>query len=96
MQSINVNTVLQMAAFHGHHEIAEFLILQGAEINTGGIAWCSTTALHFALEMKNLDIARLLINNGADVNAPPSSCCSSINTCLQLVALHRNLDWVKV
>jgi ankyrin repeat protein len=61
-------TLLMMAAFDGHREMAEFLIDSGADVNgENSIGW---TALMNALSKGNLEIAQLLIDRGADIDKP--------------------------
>jgi len=61
------STALGHAAKHGHNEIAELLIENGADVSakseSGG------TPLHLAALMGHKEIAELLIAKGADVNA---------------------------
>lgn len=59
--------LLNAAVFHGHLQITELLLKQGANVHTmddeGG--W---TALHEAAAHNRIDFAQLLIKYGADVN----------------------------
>ncbi|KAF7555462.1 hypothetical protein G7Z17_g2129 [Cylindrodendrum hubeiense] len=90
----DMNTELQVNAFWGRHDVVEFLILQGADVNAAGEAERGATALQLALLKGHLDTARLLIGNGADVNAPPSSFGGT--TSLQMAASDGHLDMVKL
>ena len=60
-------TPLHWAALHGHKEIAELLITNGADVNAT-TAWGSTP-LHKAAQNGHKEIVELLIAKGADVNA---------------------------
>jgi len=60
-------TPLHWAALHGHKEIAELLITNGADVNAT-TAWGSTP-LHKAAQYGHKEIVELLIAKGADVNA---------------------------
>ena len=63
-------TPLHYAAWEGHKEIAELLIVEGADVNVKDKN--SATPLHLAAEYDHKEIAELLIANGADVNAKRS------------------------
>jgi len=60
-------TVLMYAAYYKQNEIAELLILRGAEVNEKSLL--GETALTFACGNGNKKLAELLISKGADVNA---------------------------
>jgi hypothetical protein len=74
-------TPLHYAAWEGHKEIAELLIVEGADVNVKDKN--SATPLHLAAEYDHKEIAELLIANGADVNAKRSDGSTP-------------LDWAKV
>ncbi|MBW8078065.1 MAG: hypothetical protein GJU76_08330 [Gallionella sp.] len=60
-------TALMLAAFYGHHETLERLLMQDANVfavDTGG-----NTALHWAAFAGQVDCATLLLKNHADVDA---------------------------
>ena len=60
-------TVLMLAAYLGHTDIAKLLIDKGADVNATDKD--GKTALMYAAEKGNLDVAQLLLNKGADINA---------------------------
>ena len=58
-------TPLSLAAMHGHLEVAELLLLRGAEVNFKSEgAVCS--ALRKAVEKKKMKMVKLLIKHGAE------------------------------
>jgi ankyrin repeat protein len=65
-------TPLHLAAYRGHKDVAELLILNGANVNavTTGKGWSGTkwTPLGYTIYKGRKDIAELLILNGANVN----------------------------
>lgn len=64
-------TPLHLAAFHGHKDVAEFLISQGANVNartTSGV-----TPLHMAAQIGSQDVAQLLLDHKAKINAVDSN-----------------------
>ena len=62
------NTALKIAAKKNHKELAEFLISQGAEVNSRNRKRHSTP-LHAAAKRGRLGIVKLLIKNGAMLDA---------------------------
>ncbi len=60
-------TPLHYSIHHGHKEIAEMLIANGADVNPKSVI--NTTLLHLAAVRDYKEIAELLITEGADVNA---------------------------
>ena len=61
------STALGHAAKHGHNEIAELLIENGADVSAKSLE--GLTPLHFAALAGHKEIAELLIAKGAEVNA---------------------------
>jgi hypothetical protein len=60
-------TPLHKAAFHGHKDVADFLLASGAEVNaTNAAGW---TPLHLAAIKGKKDVAELLLANKPEVNA---------------------------
>jgi len=57
---------LHYASFHGHNEVAELLIVRGADINALDNFKC--TPLHRAVLRGHMKIAKLLVESGADIN----------------------------
>lgn len=73
LTSIDLNQELNHAAFFGHWKVCDFLIKQGADVNsTAGEG--KETPLHSALAKAGrpyyLYVVRLLVERGANVNAP--------------------------
>ncbi len=59
-------TALHHAAMRGHKDLTEFLMAEGATVNTGDNR--GRTPLHFAAQEGNKEIVELLIAKGANVN----------------------------
>jgi len=59
-----LNNIFRLAAESGHAHIVEFLLTEGADINSG-----TTTALHYAVQNGHRAVVELLLAKGADVNA---------------------------
>lgn len=79
-------TALQLAAYHGHPAVVEFLLAKGANVNQSvrhaamnGIRLEGATAVHLAAVGGHLAVVERLIDAGADVNAP----CVYADTALQ-------------
>src|SRR5579859_7092876 len=64
-------TPLHLAAFHGHKDVAEFLISQGASVNAKTTS--AVTPLHMAAQIGSQDVAQLLLDHKAEINAVDSS-----------------------
>lgn len=72
---LNSSDALHTAAEKGRYETVKFLIGKGANVNAVGFEYCiggnkydeAGTALHFAVDANNTEIAKLLLENGADV-----------------------------
>ena len=62
-------TLLGLAAFFGHLDLAKELLEKDAEPNVAANNQFKVAPLHSACATSNLEIATLLIQNGADVNA---------------------------
>ena len=60
---------LGLAAFFGQTEIVEFLLSQGAEVNSPSRNALRVMPLHSATANKRTEIARLLLDQGANVDA---------------------------
>jgi len=61
--------VLMGAVDFGHHELAEWLLVQGADANARSAQGSRGTALHSAAWEGDLRMARILIAHGADARA---------------------------
>ena len=60
---------LGLAAFFGHRAIVEFLLKNGADVNTAARNAQKVTALHGAVARRDVEIAKMLLERGADANA---------------------------
>jgi ankyrin repeat protein len=60
---------LGLAAFFGHRAIVEFLLKNGAEVNTASRNAQKVTSLHGAVARRDVEIVRMLLEHGADPNA---------------------------
>ena len=60
---------LGLAAFFSHTDVAEYLLVHGANPNLAANNPQRVTALHAATASMNLTIAQMLLARGADVNA---------------------------
>ncbi len=60
-------TILMLAAYLGHTDIAGLLIDKGADVNAKD--GDGKTALMYAAETGNIEMAKLLLEKGADINA---------------------------
>jgi uncharacterized protein len=60
---------LGLAAFFGHADIVEFLLDQGAPVNSPSHNAMRVMPLHSAIANKRTEIVRLLLDHDADVNA---------------------------
>lgn len=62
-------TLLGLAAFFGHLDLAQELLEKGADPNIAANNQFKVAPIHSACATSNLKMATLLIQNGADVNA---------------------------
>ncbi len=60
-------TLLMLAAYFGHTDIAKLLIYKGVDVNAKDQD--GKTALMYAAEKGHIEVAKLLLENGADLNA---------------------------
>lgn len=63
-------TLLGTALWHGHREIAYFLIEQGAPLDM--VEGLASTPVHLAAKGGDPELIRLLVSHGVDVNTPDS------------------------
>ncbi len=61
---------LGLAAFFGHGDVVEFLLKNGAEVNSPSRNKMRVMPLHSAIANKRIDIVKRLLDHGADVNTP--------------------------
>ncbi|MFJ8260999.1 ankyrin repeat domain-containing protein [Rummeliibacillus sp. NPDC094406] len=66
-------TALGLASYLGYKNIVEYLIENGADINSTAKNSMKVMPLHSAVATKKVDIAELLLKNGAQVNAKQDS-----------------------
>lgn len=66
-------TPLMVAIYNEHYEIAEYLILQGADVNAIS-DYLGSAVVHFAAEKSNLQFMEFLITNGANIHV-----CNTLN-----------------
>ncbi len=81
------NTPLAWAVFHGHLELVQYLVRQGADIETRNSD--GYRPLHAAASRNHEEIARFLIEEGADIEAAPRF---SDDTPLAIAAAHGSPD----
>lgn len=62
-------TLLGLAAFFGHFDLAQELLEKGADPNIAANNQFKVAPIHSACATSNFEMAALLIQNGADVNA---------------------------
>ncbi len=66
-------TPLHYAAGFGHHDLVKFLVSRGADENVLELSHAldseGNTALHYAVELEEIDSAAYLLRQGTDVNA---------------------------
>jgi uncharacterized protein len=65
-------TLLHMAAFFGHGEMAAWLLERGAEVDARSTNAMKNTPLHAATAGRRTELAKLLLSKGADANARQS------------------------
>ena len=77
-------TPLHEAAYSGHTQIIQWLLDNGATINTRTVAERgypgAETPLYMAVEMRQLEAVRLLLSRGADTNLKSSDGASALDT----------------
>ncbi|HJW89425.1 MAG TPA: ankyrin repeat domain-containing protein [Anaerolineales bacterium] len=60
---------LGLAAFFGHLEVVEYLLVKGAEVNSASRNQMQVMPLHAAVARESVEIAKALLEQGAQVNA---------------------------
>ncbi|KAL2670663.1 hypothetical protein Neosp_014452 [[Neocosmospora] mangrovei] len=92
------HTPLQLAASADNADLGfvEFLLSQGADVNTPAAEWYGRTALQGATtaEKLNMEVIELLLRQGANVNAPPAQVGGV--TALQGAAIRGDMQLVKL
>ncbi len=73
-------TLLGLAAFFGHLDLAQELLEKGADPNIAANNQFKVAPIHSACATSNLKMAALLIQNGADVNAKQMQDVTSIHS----------------
>lgn len=66
-------TPLALACYFGHHEVARYLILKGADVNQPLNNALGICPLHLAVASNNLDIVRMLIEHNVQINIQQNS-----------------------
>ena len=79
------STALGHAAKHGHNEIAELLIENGADVSAKSLK--GLTPLHYAAANGHKEIAGLLIEKGADVKAKDEGGKTPLDVAIQFKEL---------
>ncbi len=82
-------TILMLAAYLGHSDVAESLIKKGADVNAKDKD--GKTPLMYAAEKGNIEMAKLLLEKGADINAVDNSG----KTALQIAKENNQNEMVK-
>ena len=62
-------TLLHLAAFFGHPELAKALLNHGADINSRSTNSMKNTPLHAAVAGRKANVVQVLLDRGAEVNA---------------------------
>ncbi len=77
------NTLLHIAVYTAHHNVARFLIGKGINVNI--ISKTKDTALHFVAGSRDADLVRLLIEKQEDIDLKDGDGCTAIyNAAYQL------------
>jgi ankyrin repeat protein len=87
-------TALAIAAYHGYQPIVEYLVRQGANVNTFDRCTLSTP-LALAVRGDNIKTVKCLLENGADVNLTGSIDGEKSDTPLSIAAEKGNLAMVQ-
>jgi ankyrin repeat protein len=81
-------TPLHIGVYHGYHDIVEYLIEQGAEINTVTVYPNPSTPLYDAINRNHIRTALLLLQHNADVNVR----CINGGVCMHAAAFCNSLS----
>ncbi len=76
-------TALGLAAYFGREEVARYLVLKGADVNTPSDNGFRVFPIHSAVAGDHAQIARMLMDNGAEVNVAQSSGVTPLHSAAQ-------------
>ena len=76
-------TPLGLACYFGHYEIAQYLVLKGADVNMSSNNGFRVFPLHSAAAGSYTQIARMLIENKADVNVKQQAGVTALHSAAQ-------------
>ncbi|KAF2998851.1 hypothetical protein E8E13_003394 [Curvularia kusanoi] len=80
-------SALQLAAYHGHHEIAELLLAHGADVNHRDDRYWSALGAAICHDEDKTDLVRLFLDWGTDINIVIDG-----RTALEAAAHYNNLN----
>ena len=76
-------TPLGLACYFGNYEIARYLLLKGAEVNTPSKNGYNVFPLHSAVAENRADLTKILLEAGADVNIAQASGITPLHSAAQ-------------
>ena len=89
-------TPLQMAVQSNRRGVVELLLRKRPDLDLEWRAKPGTTALHIAVNLRAMDLAKLLLEHDADVNAATSGTTNNGITALMVSADRGDLDMMKL